>query len=182
VVQAVSLQPLILKPRVQSQTSPCGICGRKSGTETWYSLALSFHLCCTFVRSPNADVIRCYKLKGSLSNRKSQHLAVCVFRLCHKSILIIQIYHQGNKCRDQCVKHTQCKIWSPAITFARKIELDSTQRAVRSNSIARVATAIPHSTRLDRVYTQHVSTFAITTSIYRHDVSSRPTCFPLTLN
>lgn len=49
-MRAVSLQPLTSKVRVQSQTSPCGICGAKSGTFD-LPLSISFHQCATPIHS-----------------------------------------------------------------------------------------------------------------------------------
>jgi hypothetical protein len=48
--QAVRLQPLASQTQVQSQTSPCGICGAKSGTFD-LSLSIIFHQCSTLIHS-----------------------------------------------------------------------------------------------------------------------------------
>ena len=61
-VAQVSGRPLAAKALVQSQGSPCGICGGQSGTETCDSattsvffLSVSFHHHATFIISSKKD-------------------------------------------------------------------------------------------------------------------------------
>lgn len=165
IVQAVSSRSLTMKARVQSQVSPCGICCRKSGTATIVPPML------------HVRPLTCSRRHTMLQIKKADAQQFACFVLCHKSILIKQNYYQGNKCRQQCVIHIRWKIWSPAnhIWQQNRIRLNLTCSLQQFDRPCRNWRS--HSTRLDRVYTQHVYMFVIATPIYLHDVSSRPTWF-----
>ena len=67
-VQALCRRSVNAEPRVQSQISICGICGRRMGTGTGFLLSISFHRCSKLIRSAVTDAVKSRALTASLSN------------------------------------------------------------------------------------------------------------------